>query len=144
MRGTRVTFDFSKGVQEPNLVSQLSSLYIQLLAIGDTADVNALHLAPIGAQLSRTYEGGVDQNIYSDRTIFHARYFHSVYDKGIEYVDTPTYNQYFHQSLPLVLYGFYLNSLATRSQGFEAEVQYQNPAEAVLCMPDTRTLMPPC
>jgi iron complex outermembrane receptor protein/vitamin B12 transporter len=125
-RGTRATFNFSKGVQEPNLISQLDSLYEQLLQNGDVANIKAFRLAPVGAQLSRTYEGGVDQNIYSDRAILHARYFHSVYGNGIEFVNTPTYNNYFHQSLPNTFFGgFYLNSLATRSRGVEAEVQYQ-------------------
>ena len=125
-RGTRVTFNFSKGVQEPNLSSQLESLYAQLASIGDTASINAFHLKPVGAQLSRTYEGGFDQNIRGDKAVLHARYFHSVFGNGIEFVDTPLYNQYFHQNLPNTYYGgFYLNSLATRSQGVEAELQYQ-------------------
>jgi iron complex outermembrane receptor protein/vitamin B12 transporter len=124
-RGTRATFNFSKGVQEPSLSTQLSSLYNALLGIGATAAINSFHVSPIGAQRSRTYEGGLDQNIYSDRAILHARYFHSIYGNGIEYVTTSLYNQYFHQSLPPALYGFYLNSLTTRSQGIETEVQYQ-------------------
>ena len=124
-RGTKMTFNFSKGVQEPSLSTQLSSLYASLVGIGDTASIQAFKVSPIGAQRSRSYEGGVDQNIYGDRAILHARYFHSVFGNGIEYVTTSLYNQYFHQSLPKALYGFYLNSLATRSQGLEAEVQYQ-------------------
>ena len=125
LRGTRVRFQFAKGVQEPNLTSQISSLYNSLLAIRDTADIARFGVSPIGAQRSRTYEGGVDQNIYVDRAIFHFNYFHNVFGNGIEYVPTPQYNQYFSQTLPNNLYGFYLNSLATRAQGVEVEAQYQ-------------------
>ncbi|MGI4853364.1 MAG: TonB-dependent receptor [Janthinobacterium lividum] len=125
LHGTRVRFQFAKGVQEPNLTAQLSSLYNSLLAMKDTADVTKFGVSPIGAQRSRTYEGGVDQNIYSDRAILHFNYFHNVFGNGIEYVPTPQYNQYFNQTLPNNLYGFYLNSLTTRAQGIEAELQYQ-------------------
>ncbi len=123
--GTRVRFQFAKGVQEPNLTTQLSSLYNSLLGIRDTASIARFGVSPIGAQRSRTYEGGVDQNLYSDRATLHFNYFHNVFGNGIEYVSTPLYNQYFNQSLPNALYGFYLNSLTTQAQGVEAEVQYQ-------------------
>ncbi len=125
LHGTRVRFQFAKGVQEPNLTTQLSSLYASLLGIRDTASIARFGVTPIGAQRSRTYEGGVDQNIYGDIAVLHLNYFHNVYSNGIEYVPTPLYNQYFNQSLPNALYGFYLNSLTTRAQGIEAEVQYQ-------------------
>lgn len=123
--GTRVRGNFAKGVQEPSLSTQLSSLYAALQGINDPADIARFQVGPIGAQRSRTYEAGVDQNIYSDRAILHFNYFHNTFGNGIEYVSTSLYNQYFHQTLPKALYGFYLNSLATRAQGIEAEVQYQ-------------------
>ncbi|AFL88565.1 outer membrane cobalamin receptor protein [Terriglobus roseus DSM 18391] len=123
--GTRLRVNFAKGVQEPNLSTQLSSLYAALQGINDTADIAKFRVSPIGAQRSRTYEGGVSQNIYSDRAILHLTYFHSTYGRGIEYVSTSLYNQYFNQTLPQALYGFYLNSLSTQGQGIEAELQYQ-------------------
>jgi vitamin B12 transporter len=123
--GTRLRVNFAKGVQEPNLSTQLSSLYAALQGINDAADIAKFHVSPIGAQRSRTYEGGISQNIYSDRAILHLTYFHSTYGRGIEYVSTSLYNQYFNQTLPAALYGFYLNSLSTQGQGIEAELQYQ-------------------
>ena len=123
--GTRARFQFAKGVQEPSLATQLSSLYSSLLGLGDAADIARFGVSPIGAQRSRTYEGGVDQNIYGDRAVLHFNYFHNVFGNGIEYVPTAQYNVYFNQTLPRSLFGFYLNSLTTRAQGVEAEVQYQ-------------------
>jgi iron complex outermembrane receptor protein/vitamin B12 transporter len=123
--GTRLKVNFAKGVQEPSLSTQLSSLYAALQGVNDTADIARFGVSPIGAQRSRTYEGGVSQNIYSDRAILHFTYFHSTYGRGIEYVTTSLYDQYFNQTLPQSLYGFYLNSLATEGQGVEAELQYQ-------------------
>ncbi len=124
LHGTRARFQFAKGVQEPSLAAQLSSLYVSLLGIGDTPDIMRFGVTPIGAQRSRTYEGGIDQNIYRDRAILHFNYFHNIYGNGIEYVPTTLYNQYFNQNLPKTLYGFYFNSLSTRAQGVEAELEY--------------------
>ena len=112
-------------MQEPSLSTQLSSLYASLLGIHDTADIARFGVAPISAQRSRSFEGGIDQNIYSDRAILRFTYFHNVYSNGIEYVPTTLYNQYFNQSLPKALYGFYLNSLSTNGQGIEAQLEYQ-------------------
>lgn len=125
LQGTRLRLHFAKGVQEPGLSAQLSSLYAELLATGDTASITSFHVAPIGAQRSRVYEGGIDQNLYSDRAVLHLTYFHSTFGRGTEYVSTPLYNGYFHQSLPPSLYGFYLNSLDTKASGIEAALEYQ-------------------
>ncbi len=125
LHGTRARFQFAKGVQEPSLAAQLSSLYESLLGINDSTDITRFGVTPIGAQRSRTYEGGIDQNIYGDRAVLHANYFHSLYGNGIEYVPTTLYNRYFNQSLPKALYGFYLNSLSTSGQGIEAQLEYQ-------------------
>lgn len=123
LRGSRLRFDFAKGVQEPSLSTQLSSLYAALLAAGNTAAIASFNVQPIGAQRSRTYEGGVDQNIRGDRAVLHVTYFHTQYGNGIEYVNTTLYNQYFKQNLPKSLYGFYLNSLSFLAQGVESELQ---------------------
>jgi vitamin B12 transporter len=124
-RGSKARFNFSKGVQEPSLATQLSSLHDALISAGDTADLIKLGVQPIGAQTSRTYEGGADQNIYGDRAVLHFTYFHSQYGNGIEYVSVSQFNSLFHQNLPKSLFGFYLNSQSYKAQGIEAEVQYQ-------------------
>lgn len=125
MHGTRLHVNFAKGVQEPSLDAQLSSLYVKLLSIGDTSDIAKFKVAPIGAQRSRVYEGGVDQNIYSDRAILHVTYFHSTYGRGTEGVPVTEYNAFFNQTLPNALGSFYLNSLDTTGSGVEAALEYQ-------------------
>lgn len=125
LHGTRVRFNFAKGVQEPSLDAQLSSLYAKLLAAGDTADITKFNVSPIGAQRSRVYEGGVDQNIYSDRAVLHLTYFHSTYGRGTEGVPVLQFNALFNQSLPNSLGSFYLNSLDTTGSGVEASLEYQ-------------------
>ena len=123
--GTKARVNFSKGVQEPSLATQLSSLRDALISAGDLADLAKLNVQRIGAQTSRTYEGGVDQNIYGDRAVLHFTYFHSQFGNGIEYVSVAQFNSLFGQNLPKSLYGFYLNSQSYKAQGVEAEVQYQ-------------------
>ena len=125
LRGTKARVNFSKGVQEPSLATQLSSLRSALIGVGDLTDLAKLNVQPIAAQTSRTYEGGVDQNIYNDRAILHFTFFHTQFSHGIEYVSAAMFNSLFQQNLPKSLYGFYLNSQSYRAQGVEADVQYQ-------------------
>jgi vitamin B12 transporter len=130
--GTRLRANVATGVQEPTLALQFSSLYTQLLEAGDAADIALYHVTPQGAERSRTYDLGVDQNI-SRRLVLKAGYFHNVFDHQIEAVDAATLQHYFNIALPSSdnIYSAYLNSLAFRAQGVEAEVQWQ-PAARVM------------
>jgi vitamin B12 transporter len=127
-RGTRLRASFSRGVQEPSLAVQFSSLYGTLEGIGDTADIAAYHVTPPNAEESRTYDFGVDQNIVGQKLIAKAGYFHNQFAHQYEYVSSAALQQYF--GIPTAstipgLYGAYTNSLTFRSQGFEGELQYQ-------------------
>lgn len=125
--GTRLRANAATGVQEPSLALEYSSLYTQLLAKGDTADIKAYHIGPQAAQRSRTYDVGVDQNILGEKLVLKAGYFHNVFDRQLEGVSSSALVQYFHY--PFVystsLYSAYLNSLAYRAQGAELEVVWQ-------------------
>ncbi len=128
--GSKLRFSFSKGVQEPNLAAQTSSLYATLVAAGDLTALKQYNVAPINAERVRTYEGGLDQNIYADRLKLKATYFHNTFDRQVEYVGSSDLQQYF--KIPLgnlnpAAYGAYLNSLDLRAQGAESEVQYSAP-----------------
>ena len=125
-RGTRLRANFSRGVQEPNLSVQFSSLYAQLAAAQDTADIAKYGVTPPKAEESRTYDVGVEQGIIGERLLVKAGYFHNEFGQQIEYVSAATI-----QGFPGLgtftpsLYGAYVNSLAFRAQGFEGEMQYQ-------------------
>ena len=56
--GTRFRANVATGVQEPTLALEANSLYAQLLADGDTADIAAYHITPQSAERSRTYDVG--------------------------------------------------------------------------------------
>jgi iron complex outermembrane receptor protein/vitamin B12 transporter len=126
--GTRLRANFSRGVQEPSLAVQFSSLSGTLLAANDTADIARYHVTPPNAEESRTYDVGVDQNIVSTKLVLKAGYFHNQFDHQYEYVDSDALQTYFGiataSQIP-GLYGAYTNSLTFRSQGAELELQYQ-------------------
>jgi len=111
-------------VQEPTLAIEEESLYTQLLSAGDTADIARYHIGPQAAERSKTYDGGLDQNILGERLVLKAGYFHNVFDRQLEGVDSTALLQYFGLNLPAI-YEAYLNSLAFRAQGEEAELQWQ-------------------
>ena len=124
LHGTRLRFNFAKGVEEPSLAAQLSSLYVELQSAGLSSNAASFGVSPMTAEQSRSYEGGIDQNIYGERAVLHFDYFHNQFGREVEYVTASLYNQYFGQNLPKALYGFYDNSLSFRAQGVESELDY--------------------
>jgi iron complex outermembrane receptor protein/vitamin B12 transporter len=124
--GTRLRASVATGVQEPSLAVEFSSLYGQLQQAGNTAAIAAYKVTPIGAQRSRTYDLGIDQNLIGQKLILKAGYFHNTFDHQVEFVDRNTLEKFFGiRSAVAQLYGADLNSLAFRAQGLETELQYQ-------------------
>jgi vitamin B12 transporter len=134
-RGTKIRLNVATGVQEPSLATDFSSLYTQLEALGDTAPIGTYGITPIRELRTRTLDSGVEQNIYRDKLIFTAGYFHNAFSHQIEYVDSGTLKQYFGINLcPATnpncgggpnFYGADVGSLAFHAQGLESELQYQ-------------------
>ena len=134
--GTKINFNFAKGVKEPSIDDQFGSLYTFLLQNGGQSTVSEYGIRPIGAELSRTYDGGVEQSIFNQRVTLRATYFHNEFGDQIEYVPAsevpyllPNLTPQQQQALEAFLndeyaYSLTLNSLAFRAQGFETEVQY--------------------
>jgi len=125
--GTRFRANASTGVQEPTLAIEFQSLYTQLLEAGDTADIEQYHITPQGAERSRTYDVGMDQNIFGEKLTLKLGYFHNMFNHQLEGVDAEALNQYFGLDLnPAVsLYEAYVNSLAYSAQGAEVELAWQ-------------------
>src|SRR6185437_15209748 len=126
-KGTKLRANVATGVQEPNLAIEFQSLYKQLELAGNTAAIEQYHITPVGAQRSRTYDVGIDQNILSEKQILKAGYFHNIFDHQLEGVQSGALTQYFGFPPSVVsgLFSAYLNSLAFRAQGLETELQYQ-------------------
>jgi iron complex outermembrane receptor protein/vitamin B12 transporter len=123
--GTRLRANAATGVQEPTLALDYFSLYRQLLLLGLAADVAAYHIGPPTSERSRTYDLGVDQNVFGEKLTLKAGYFHNVFDHQLESVSGPALTQYFGINIPALLYNTqYLNSLAFRAQGEELELAW--------------------
>jgi iron complex outermembrane receptor protein/vitamin B12 transporter len=125
--GTKLRANVATGNQEPSLALEFASLYNQLLAAGDTADIAKFNIGPPGPQRSRTYDIGIDQNIIGQKLILNVGYFHNTFDHQLEGVSTGALIQIFGlpPSLADMVFTPYLNSLAFRAQGVETEIQYQ-------------------
>jgi vitamin B12 transporter len=125
-KGTKLRANVATGVQEPSLSIQFTSLYQQLLDAGDTADIAAYNVKPAQALRSRTYDFGVDQNIFSQKLVLKAGYFHNQFNHQIDYIDSGTLlNVFGINTSTAQLYGADLNTLAFRAQGLETELQYE-------------------
>jgi vitamin B12 transporter len=127
--GTKLHGSFGKGIKEPSVYQQANSLYGLLAPLPDGSGlIQQYNVAPLGAEDSRTFDGGVDQQIFKGRGLLGVTYFHNEFSHGVEYVPQaglielgiPAAN------LPPFAYGgAYINSLAFRSQGAEIETQFQ-------------------
>ena len=134
--GTRITFNFAKGVKEPTIDDQFGSLYNFLATNGGQSTITQYGIRPIGAELSRSYDGGVEQSLFNEKILFRATYFHNEFGDQIEYVGanlvpfllpnlTPEEQKQLQEMLQeLGAYSLTVNSGAFRAQGIESEVQY--------------------
>jgi vitamin B12 transporter len=128
IHGTKLTFNFSKGIQEPDLNSQTGSLQTILGLYGYADLIAKYNVPPIGGQTSRSYDGGFEQTLVNERLLLKAIYFHNQFDNQIEFVDggslsligvSPVVAAAVEQTYG----GASVNSLAFRAQGAEVEVQ---------------------
>jgi vitamin B12 transporter len=136
IHGTKLNFNFARGYQEPTLNQQFGSLYSFLQANGGQATVAQDGIAPIGAELSRSYDGGVEQSLFSERATVRVTYFHNEFGNQIEAVPasvvptllpnlTPAQQQQLQSQLNNdFAYELDLNSLSWKAQGVETEVDY--------------------
>jgi vitamin B12 transporter len=133
--GTKIRFNFAKGYQEPSLDEQLASLYNFLLSQqGGGAAIQQFHIGPIGAQQSRSYDGGVVQSFLSERGVLRVSYFHNQYGRQIESVPAtevpvllPQLSPAEQQELESLLSNagdLDLNSQAFRAQGVEGDAEF--------------------
>ena len=124
--GTRLRASFGRGIKEPSIFEQTDSLYDQLAALPNGNQIIAqYHVGQIGPEWSRTYDGGVEQELARGRAKISITYFHNEFTNGIEYIPSqglidlgvPT------SVAAAASYGATVNSQAFRAQGVETEAQ---------------------
>ncbi len=127
--GTKLHGSFGKGIKEPNVYDQTNSLYGVLALLPNGSElIEQYNVAPLGAENSRTFDGGADQQMLNGRALLGLTYFHNEFTNGVEYVPQNGLIELGVPAadLPPFAYGgAYINSLAFRSQGAEIEIQYQ-------------------
>jgi iron complex outermembrane receptor protein/vitamin B12 transporter len=124
-RGTKFRANVATGVQEPSIIDEYTSLYAELLH-SNPAAIKTYNITPMRALRSRTFDVGVDQNIFGEKLQLKLGYFHNQFSHQVEYVDSGTLKTYFGITgfIPN-FYGADINSLAFRAQGFESEIDWQ-------------------
>ena len=123
--GTKLHGTFGKGIKEPSVYQQQNSLFSQLTPAQQTQ----FHVGPMGPEYSRTFDGGVDQQLLGGKARMGVTYFHNEFTNRVEYVPQQGLTQ-FGIPTPVVnsqntseFGGAYLNSSAFRSQGVETTIE---------------------
>jgi iron complex outermembrane receptor protein/vitamin B12 transporter len=129
LSGTRLKFNFGKGVKEPSIYYENTSVYKLLLAqSGGQALIQQYKVSPVGPQFSRSFDGGVEQQLFGGHGRIGVTFFHNEFSNELEYVPSQ-FLQQLGISPTLIansgIYGAAVNSLAYRAQGVETEVEYR-------------------
>ena len=126
--GTRLVFNFAKGIMEPSIYHEANSVHDLVQSLGGTAPLSA---PPLRAELSRSYDGGVQQLLFAGRARVTFVYFHNEFGDQTESVPYDVLSQYgVAQEVIDALkaanpFGSaYVNSLAYRAQGVELEGEF--------------------
>jgi vitamin B12 transporter len=112
--GTKLHVTFSKGIKEPSVFQQSESLYVQ-----DGALATSLHVGPLGAENSRSFDGGIDQQLLNGRSVLGITWFHDEFTNRVEYVPQSGLVSLGVPGASNDPFGAYVNSSAFRSQGIE-------------------------
>lgn len=124
--GTKLHGSFGKGIKEPSIFQQTNSLYSELLP-ANGALISEFNIKPLGPEDSRTFDGGVEQQLLSGRARIGITYFHNQFTNGAQNVPQVDLAQF---GVPKVVsdqlpFGGYLNGAAFRAMGGELETEYQ-------------------
>jgi iron complex outermembrane receptor protein/vitamin B12 transporter len=119
-RTTKLKASFGKGIKEPSIFEETSSLFDVLRSTpGGQQRIEQDGIRPIGAVRSRSYELGIEQSI-TDSTRINLTVFHNQFRDVIEFVSN---NGLTHLGLaPINAFGATINSSDFRAQGLEAEI----------------------
>jgi iron complex outermembrane receptor protein/vitamin B12 transporter len=124
--GTRILFNYGDAVREPKLTEELGSLYKFLIDNKYSSNAQQLHIGPLAAPTTRSYEGGMVQNLFGDHLTFRASYFHNQFGKEVESVSSELLSNLI-PGLTIAELGaynsYYVNTEAFRAQGVETTVE---------------------
>jgi iron complex outermembrane receptor protein/vitamin B12 transporter len=126
-RATKLNFNFGKGIKEPSIFDESSSLF-DLLRQQPGGDqlIQKFGIRPIGAERSRSYDFGLEQWL-GNRARLNFTLFHNQFTNEIEFVGS---NALPALGIPPEVatasgFGATVNSSDFRAEGVETEVQYK-------------------
>jgi vitamin B12 transporter len=124
LSGTKLHGSFGKGIKGPTVGQETSSLYNTILA-SNPGLITSLHVGPLGANYSRTYDVGLEQQLGNGRARLNVSYFHNEFTNGVEYLSKSALIKLGIPSAAAnaTAFGAYTNSQAFRSLGGEAELE---------------------
>jgi iron complex outermembrane receptor protein/vitamin B12 transporter len=128
LSGTRLVFNFGKGIKESSIYQETNSLYKLLESQGSSPAQYGIH--PFKAELSRSYDGGVQQTLLHGRARVSITYFHNEFGNLAEYVPTAGLAEIgvspsvISQLVMDYISGAYVNTLSYRAMGSEVEAEY--------------------
>ena len=64
---------------------ELAISLLQQLSNGQQL-ISQFHVTPMGAERSRTYDGGIEQSLFEDGPSLEITYFHNEFTHGVEFV----------------------------------------------------------
>lgn len=125
LSGTKLHGSFGKGIKEPSIFQQTNSLFGGLPV--DSPLISQFNIRPLGPENSRTFDGGVDQQLLNGRARISITGFHNEFTNGAQNVPQADLGQF---GVPAALadafpFGAYLNGAAFRAMGTELETEYQ-------------------
>jgi len=126
-RGTKLKLSFGKGIKEPSIFDESSSLFDLLRQQpGGQQLIQEFGIRPIGAERSRSYDFGLEQGL-TDRAKLNVTLFHNQFTNEIEFVSSDELPQLGVSPAVAAASGFgaTINSADFRTQGIEAEIEYR-------------------
>ena len=135
LSGTRLVFNFGKGINEPSIYYETNSLYDLLQSLGVTGQsvVAQYNIRPFQWLRSRTYDGGVQQTLLHGKARLSITYFHNEFGDQAEFVPLQGLSELgvpqavietLGADIPGGFGGAALNTLSYSAQGAEVEAEY--------------------
>ncbi len=127
LNGTKLRFNFGRGIKEPAIFNESTSLFVLLSQLPNGPQLaSQFHVKPIGAERSRSFDFGADEIAWNGRAKVGLTLFHNEFEDQIEFVDASVLPQL---GVPLAVaaatpFGASVNSGAYRAMGAEGELEF--------------------
>jgi iron complex outermembrane receptor protein/vitamin B12 transporter len=129
--GTKLKFNFGKGIKEPDIFSEGSSLFnlLRTQVTNGQQLISQFHVTPIGPERSRSFDFGIEQAAWNGRLKLSLTLFHNQFTDQMEFLDQ---NGLLLLGIPPDVvtaafgagFGATVNSADFRAQGIESELEF--------------------